>query len=91
MSHFTSFAVAGGSGMLGSAIVSALVAAGAAKVVVLSRTAEAKVPAGVEVRVVDYESAETVQKALEGVEVVINALSSKAGALEVGLAQAASK
>lgn len=41
---------------------------------VLSRSQDAKVPQGVEVVVVDYNSKSSVEKALDGIEVVISTL-----------------
>ena len=88
MSFFTSFAVAGGSGRVGRAIVAGLVAAGAAKVTVLSRSADTKVKGAI-TKAVDFESVESVQAALGGAEVVISALSGQALGHQPVLAQAA--
>jgi len=71
---FTTFAVAGGSGMLGSAITQGLVGAGAKRVLVLSRSSDTKVAEGAEVAGVDFDSLEDVARALEGIEVVISCL-----------------
>lgn len=86
-STFTSFAVAGGSGRVGRSIVAGLVAAGAT-VVVLSRSAETNI-AGAETKVVDFELAERVQAALEGVEVVVSALGERALGAQPLIAKAA--
>jgi hypothetical protein len=87
MTNFTSFAVAGGTGRLGQHIVRQLVAAGA-DVVVLSRSTDNMVE-GATTRVVGFESQESLQLALEGVEVVVSALGKPALALQPALARAA--
>ena len=71
MSHFTSFAVAGGSGRAGRAIVAGLLKANAGRVVVLSRSADTVVPEGVEVRAVDFMSPESIAAAVSGIDVVV--------------------
>ena len=86
---FTTFAVAGGSGMLGRAIVSGLVRAGAKRVLVLSRSNETKVVEGAEVAGVDFDSLEGVTRALEGIEVVISCLRDTQARQQPVLAEAA--
>lgn len=86
----TSFAVAGGTGGLGSFIVQALVAKGNA-VVVLSRTATATTVPGATVKAVDYTSPKSLEAALEGVQVVISALNAQGLALQPALADAAKR
>ncbi len=71
---FTTFAVAGGSGMVGSALVNGLVGAGAKRVLVLSRSSQRQVPEGAEVAGVDFDDKDSVANALEGIEVVISCL-----------------
>lgn len=87
--NFTTFAVAGGSGMLGRAIVDGLVAAGAKRVLVLSRSSETKASAGAEVKGVDFDSAESVTQALSGIEVVISCLRDTQATQQPILAEAA--
>jgi hypothetical protein len=88
--RFTTFAVAGGSGFLGRAIVDGLVAApGGRRVLVLSRSSETKVPEGAEVAGVDFDSRESVTKALEGIEVVISCLRDTQATQQPILAEAA--
>lgn len=86
----TSFAVAGGTGGLGSFIVQALVAKGNA-VVVLSRTGTATTVPGATVKAVDYTSPKSLEAALEGVQVVISALNAQGLALQPALADAAKR
>lgn len=87
--RFSTFAVAGGSGMLGRAIVAGLVAAGAKTVLVLSRSSETKVPEGAEAVGVDFNSVEEVTKALEGIEVVVSCLRDTQATQQPILAEAA--
>lgn len=88
MVHFTSFAIAGGSGMVGRAIVAGLLKANAGRVVVLSRSADTVVPAGVEVKAVDFDSQAAVEDAIEGVDVVVCTLRDTQATQEPILARA---
>ncbi len=88
MSTFTSFAVAGGSGLVGQAVVAGLVAAGAREVVVLSRSAGTTLP-GATTRVVDFSSADSLAFALDGTDVVISTLGGAALGQQPALARAA--
>ncbi|GAA5977621.1 hypothetical protein JCM11641_006878 [Rhodosporidiobolus odoratus] len=67
-------AVAGGTGNIGSFLVSSLASAGFT-VTVLSRSSSTKanLPAGVKVKEVDYASSESLQSALQGIDVVVSA------------------
>ncbi|KAH7099993.1 NAD(P)-binding protein [Auriculariales sp. MPI-PUGE-AT-0066] len=87
---FSSFAVAGGTGGLGKMIVAELVARGV-EVVVLARTAPSKGVPGASVRIIDYESEESIVAALSGIEVVISALADAALGVQPTLAEAAKK
>lgn len=88
MSHFTSFAIAGGSGMVGRAIVAGLLKANAGRVVVLSRKADTVVPTGAEVKAVDFTSQTAVEAAIKGVDVVVCTLREAQHAQEPVLARA---
>ena len=88
-SHYTSFAVAGNAGRIGTLITKALIAQGA-RVVVLSRS-DATVPAGATFRKTDYADKASVAAALSGVEVVVSALSGGGFAAQPALANAAKK
>ncbi len=88
--HFTTFAVAGGSGMLGSTLVKGLLAAPDTKrVLVLSRSSETKVAKGAEVAGVDFDHKASVANALQGVEVVISCLRDTQATQQPILAEAA--
>lgn len=75
-SHYTSFAVAGGTGNIGKSTAASLLAEiKGAHVVVLSRSESSSVVEGAERRVVaDYNDVDALAKALQGTQVVINAL-----------------
>jgi len=85
---YTKFAVAGGTGGLGTFIVKELVAQGAS-VVVLSRSTDAAA-AGATVVAVDYADPSSLATALAGIEVVVSMLSSGSGgaSLQPALADA---
>ena len=87
---FSSFAVAGGAGGLGSLITKELLAQGA-KVTVLSRSETTKVPEGASVRAVDYSNAEDLVKALEGHDVLVSALNAGGFPSQPALVDAAKK
>jgi len=87
---YKSFAIAGGSSVLGSLIISELLAQNAG-VVVLGRSDSQSVPEGAKLRVVDYEQEDTLVNALHGVEVVISVLSKGGFAVQPTLATAAKK
>jgi uncharacterized protein YbjT (DUF2867 family) len=85
---YTTFAVAGGAGGLGALITKELLAQGA-QVAVLSRNASTAVPSGATVKVVDYSDAASLTAALQGVQVVVSALSAGGFAQQPALADAA--
>ncbi|ORY58674.1 hypothetical protein BCR35DRAFT_326838 [Leucosporidium creatinivorum] len=87
---YTTFALAGAGG-LGSYIAEHLAAAPGTTVKVLSRTSDKQVPKGAELKVVDYDSEDSLVEALKGVEVVISTLNGAGFAAQPALAKAAAK
>ncbi|ORY58673.1 hypothetical protein BCR35DRAFT_355367 [Leucosporidium creatinivorum] len=90
MSHYTSFALAGAGG-LGSFVAQHLAAVPGVSLRVLSRSNETKIPEGAELKVIDYDSKESLAEALKGVEVVISTLNGAGFAAQPALAKAAIK
>ena len=86
---YSSFAIAGGSGTIGSLITKELISNGA-HVVVLSRS-NITAPAGTILRVVDYANEDSLSAALDGVQVVISALPGVALQFQPALANAAKR
>ena len=88
---FSSFAIAGGTGTLGTYIARALIEHGA-QVVILSRDgARPTMLDGAQYRVVDYDDEKTLVSALRDVEVVVSALAASAVSVQPPLATAAKK
>ncbi|KAH7099990.1 NAD(P)-binding protein [Auriculariales sp. MPI-PUGE-AT-0066] len=85
---YKAFAVAGGAGGIGAMITKALLAQGA-EVNVLSRSTSIVVPQGATVKKVDYTDAGSLSSALQGVQVVVSALSQGGFAYQPALADAA--
>ncbi|KAH7099400.1 NAD(P)-binding protein [Auriculariales sp. MPI-PUGE-AT-0066] len=92
---YSTFGVIGGTGLIGAAIVKALIQQGAKRVVILARKGSSSQPPETEptdvvsiVRV-DYEDSATVVNALSGLEVVISAVGFTMWHLQPGLADAA--
>ncbi|KAH7099988.1 NAD(P)-binding protein [Auriculariales sp. MPI-PUGE-AT-0066] len=85
---YSTFAVAGGAGGLGSFITKALVSQGA-QVVVLTRSHDTVVASGAIAKVVDYADPASLSATLQGVEVVVSTLSRAGIAQQPALADAA--
>ncbi|KAL1409759.1 hypothetical protein Q8F55_003756 [Vanrija albida] len=85
-------AVIAPSGLLGHLITAALAEGGKATVVALHRASSdlSKLPKGVQTRVLDYEaaSAADVHTALEGVDIVVNAISKASSAADIRFLEA---
>ncbi|GLA54131.1 hypothetical protein AnigIFM63604_011661 [Aspergillus niger] len=81
--------IAGGTGNLGSHILTALVSHGSFNITVLTRKTGATFPAGVTAKVVDFSSPAEIGLAIQGQDAVVDAILSPDPTVSIGLIDAA--